>query len=214
MKNMAKENEYLKTMVNGASGVLKSSLSTLAYITTNYSKAPVLLPITDESIITKNDDNFINEIIYSHTNDSLNTKIGDIIVAHYKKTDPKQQSFWTTDVSRLTYIVRTLINNKEDWFVDKKGNGLKSHIIDPILNDYIKPLLLKYINEQQAGIGNIKDGDKLEDIFDRMKVANLIIQSINESILADNIIRYIASHFFCQKIDDIKLIENKPDIKV
>ncbi len=201
-----KEVEYLKTVVNGAGGVLKTSFNALSYITTNYTKAPVMLPITDQSIITKNDDNFINEIIYSHTNDSLDTKIGDIIIAHYKKTDPKQQSLWTSDVSRLTYIMRTLINNKEDWFIDKKGNGLKANIIDPVLNDYIKPLLLTYIGNQHGLVANVKDGDKFEDIFVRMETANLIIKSINESILADNIIKYIASHFYCQKTDDIKLI--------
>ncbi len=201
-----KEVEYLKTVVNGAGGVIKTSFNALSYITTNYTKAPVMLPITDQSIITKNDDNFINEVVYSHTNDSLDTKIGDIIIAHYKKTDPKQQSLWTSDVSRLTYIMRTLINNKEDWFIDKKGNGLKTNIIDPILTDYIKPLLLTYIGNQQGLVANIKDGDKFEDIFNRMETANLIIKSINESILADNIIKYIASHFYCQKTDDNKLI--------
>ncbi len=208
------EVEYLKTLVNGAGGVIKTSFNALTYITTNFKTTPVLLPISDESIITKNDKNFVNEVIYSYTIETLDQKIGNIIVGHYKKTDPQQQSFWTSDVSRLTYMARILTNDKEDWFIDKKGIKIKSHIIDPILNDYIKPLVLKYLNEQQDSIRHTTDGGKLENIFDYMKTANLIIKSIDESSLAEDIIRYIASHFYIQKADEVKLLKNKPEIKL
>ncbi len=208
IKEKTEEIQYLKTLVNGAHNVIKSSFNSLAYVTANYNNAPVLLPIMDKTIVTGNDDTkFINDVMYNFNNGILDRFIGNIVVAQYKKLDPKDQSLWNSDVSRLTYIVKTFIDDKEDWFVDKRGIRLKAKIIEPLLNQYVRPLMLKSIMDKKDEIQNFKDGDKLEDILDQMKISNLIIKLIDESILADDVVRYIASHFYLQKKDDIKLIE-------
>ncbi len=209
LSNKDTEIAYLKTLVDGAGGIIKTSMNATSYIMANYTNAPLLLAITDKSIITKNKDNFVDELIYSYNNNILDRHIGDIVVSHYKKTDPKTQPLWNTDVPRLNYMVRTPINDKEDWFIDKKGNQLKAKVIDPLLNDHIKPDLLKYLVDQNNKINTVKDIEHLDNLFDSMKIVNLIIKLIDESKLADDIIRYVASHFFFQRKDDVKMIEHK-----
>ncbi len=202
-----KENEYLRTLVSDAGNIIKTSVNATSYIMTNFTTTPALLAITDKSIITKNDETFVNQLIYKYNCDNLETHIGDIIIAHYKKTDPKNQPFWNTDVPRLTYIVRMLTDDKEDWFIDKRGTRIKAKIIDPLLNTYIRPELLEYLTAQQANMGTVKNTNEMENIFESMKTANLIIKLIDESKLANDIIRYIASFFYFQKNNEIKQIK-------
>jgi hypothetical protein len=81
--------------------------------------------------------------LYHFENDTLDKFIGDIIIKQYIKEDPKVQSVWNTDVSRLAYLVRELINNKKEWSIDKGGNKVTEYIIKPIL-DFIKIEIEKY----------------------------------------------------------------------
>jgi len=64
---------------------------------------------------------------------SLDKFIGDIIIKEYKKEDTKTQQIWTTDVSRLSFLVRQILNETEKvWMSDKKGTCLLKMIIKPM----------------------------------------------------------------------------------
>ncbi len=92
------------------------NIGTLNYINSQFPNAPPLEKITNFVIngIDTNDasqhDKFIGDIIYHHNNKILHTFLGDHIVKLYKKTDQTQQSFHTTDTSRLNYAVRIVDN--------------------------------------------------------------------------------------------------------
>ena len=58
-------------------------------------------------------DAFIKDVIYYHDNKILHQLIGDHIITVYKKNDLTQQSFHTTDTSRLNYVVRIIENSSE-----------------------------------------------------------------------------------------------------
>ncbi len=92
-----KEVEFLKSVINNAGDII----NTMSCITSN--NASMLLPITYQNIT--------NKAVNSYTNKILDTDSDDIIVAHNDQLDLKQMIV-PSDVSRLTNIMRTLINNK------------------------------------------------------------------------------------------------------
>ena len=111
--SLTKENEYLKTIINNAGNIIKSSVSAISYVSQHYSDAPVLEAIEDYSKLTydidsesnqtepkektdeeirKDKDKFINIIVIKHEKNILDRYLGDIIIKCYKKKDPKDQS--------------------------------------------------------------------------------------------------------------------------
>jgi hypothetical protein len=69
--------------------------------------------------------------------------ICSIVFKAYRKDDPSEQTFWASDVSRLIYIVRSTLNQKDEWVYDKKGLIIKESIIDPLL-DEVYNIITKY----------------------------------------------------------------------
>ena len=214
------ENKYLKSIINSAGNIIKTSVSTLSYVATNFQDAPPLAPIEDYSKITfdidsdtedkdidKNKNEFIKLITFKYDKNILDKYLGDIIIKSYKKGDPKQQSIWSSDTSRLTYVVRELLHNKKiDWTVDKKGIKTKNYIITPLL-EYINDLLRDYISENSITDPNKIDMQKYEPILNRMnKIANIIV-SINNGTLAEGILSYITPDFYLNKSNNIAAIE-------
>jgi len=133
------EVDHLKSIVNNAGSIIKTSVSTVAYVLKNYKDAPALESVKDYSAIHYKQDNseFVENLIYEHTHNKLHIYIGDFIIKTYKKEDPSKQSIWNSDTSRLTYLIREIINNnKVDWKIDKKGIKTTKFIIEPIL-EYI-----------------------------------------------------------------------------
>ena len=154
------------------------------------------------------EDEFVSIISYNHTQCCLHQYLGDFIVKYYKKDDPKQQSVWSSDVSRLTYIIKELLDNKQSiWNHDYKGVKTKSYIINPLLQ-YIRKILNDY---WVANIDNFKnlDVDYLNKLFTIFKSIHEIKKEIDSGKLADAIIKYIAPKFYMNKDIDIPAIEYK-----
>ncbi len=95
------------------------NISALNYVNQHFKDTPPLEKITNFVIngIDTNDasqhDKFINDIIYYYNKKILHQSLGDHIVSLYKKSDLSQQSFHTTDTSRLNYVVRVLENSDD-----------------------------------------------------------------------------------------------------
>ena len=117
----------------------------------------------------------------------------------------------SSDVSRLTYIIRESYNKKSNvWTYDKKGTQTKKIIIEPALN-YLREKLFDYCKKNS---GSIK-----ESILKHMITATEVIQLIDSGLrlvryrslskLADDIVRYIAPEFYIKQIEpnEMKQIE-------
>ncbi len=178
------------------------------YLQQNHADAPALEGLPDYATIKyidndENDeepdkDDFANTLSYNYNNSCLPKYLGDFIIQHYKKSDPKQQSMWSSDISRLTYIIKELLaNNDSMWAHDHKGVKTKTYIIDPLLK-YIREYIDSYWIE------------KLED-YKRSKLDNFnkyhaiyvtlykIKKNIENDVLGNDIIRYIAPHFYMDR---------------
>ncbi|QKF93991.1 zinc finger C2H2-type protein [Fadolivirus algeromassiliense] len=175
------------------------NISVKNYIQQNYSDAPALEGITDYSKLTFEDNEFIETLAYNYNNNTLHKYLGDFIVGYYSKENPSEQSLWNSDVSRLTYIIKELLaNNQSNWNHDFKGVKVKSYVINPLLK-YIRKCINDYL---MTHIDRIKSGDieaiRLQEIYIAIHRIKLIIDN---SMLADDIVRYIAPKFYMDKRD-------------
>lgn len=168
------------------------ALSALNYIVYHYTETKALEHIDDAKLkqivySKEEEDTHIARIFMMYYRArSLHKHIGDAIVEVYKKENPQVQSFHTTDVSRLNYVVMTAIGDKKEWIQDKGGIKISDKIIDPIM-DKIKELIDDFISDVQNDIEEIGSQDQ-KAIFD-------IQGDIEDGKLQKQIHKYIAPHF-------------------
>lgn len=197
------------TTLNNTSNTASKSMSTLNYVITNFSEAPPIKTLEGKRL-----DGFIEYrgetektiaevIVYHYEKKKLQRLLGDLIIAEYKKSDKSKQSIWNTDVSRLTFILRQVIDNTKNtqWIVDKRGLDLIKLIIDPVVKK-VAEILKDYIKNENIWINKIKQNDYSNSVQEIMKnklrymeIATIISQHINLKNLESEILRYIAPHF-------------------
>jgi hypothetical protein len=171
------------------------SMSAIKYANDKFQNTPALLPLENFNINDLDFDKVENKaqlveiLIYNAKQKSLDKLLGDHIVKEYKKDNPEEQSFHTTDCSRLNYIVRKLIENALSWSIDKNGIQVCKDIVKPLIKKCINALLEhQKILLQNMGIGNYTKQKDVELIID-------VIMSIDSGSLEVDINKYIAPYF-------------------
>ena len=200
-------------------GVIKTAVNGLTYARKYYTTAPELKQLDNYDDLNpgNDEDELIELLLFYSRQGKLEVYLGDFLVKIYKKIDPNDQSLWSTDMSRLTFIVRQLLKKKLDWRYDKKGIKVSNTIINPLL-DNIKTILKKYsdhINDVINGkkTVNLQDSEEVYEsegeyerdtkeldnnekmkLVDNQQVAVQIITTIDNKTLVKNIVKYISSH--------------------
>jgi hypothetical protein len=175
------------------------SVSALKYANDKFKDTPALIPIENFNINNlsfdnENDRKQLTEIlIYNAKQKSLDKLLGNHIIKCYKKDNPEEQSFHTTDCSRLNYIVRDLLENALTWSVDKNGIKICSSIIKPLIEKCIEILLehQKDLIEEMAQ-GNYQTKETVQTIIS-------VLMSIDKGSLESDINKYIAPFFNLNK---------------
>ena len=210
-KQSQDEIKHLKSLINNAGAVIKTSVSALAYIAQNYDGAPILKKLPDYSYIKElelDDEDSLDEfdlieiLIYHNNKETLQEYLGDIIVEAYKKKDPSKQSIWNSDTDRLNYIIRDLINKKPDWTVDKKGVKTTKYIIDPLL-EYIREQVANYILENTTDKYVHLSEYMLNKHAEKLNSCGKVIAGIDNKSLSKLILKYIAPHFYLAKPEQL-----------
>lgn len=196
-KTLEKENEYHKQLVNATGNLIQTSMSSLNYMITNFKDAPILESLEDYSIFEE-EKKFIDNIIYYYVKGKLAQYIGDFLILKYKSEDPKKRQTWSTDISRITYINRSLVNDVPSWVVDKKGLSIIQIVIKPFV-EYIKVQSQKTIKRLQKEMEETGSNYKSKKILAQMEYLNNIIQEINNKVLEVDINKYLASHLYFDK---------------
>ena len=218
---MLKENNNNNNSVTNINNNKNIYISVMNFAQNNYSNAPQLLKFDNCDQIKEEDPdrNLVGALTYNYNNDCLHKYLGNFVIKNYKKDDPSQQSVWASDASRLNYIVKELMANKESiWINDPKGQRVKKYIIDPLLK-YVDDECSKYIDKEdkRRKIWQEKVRKRLIDIDDKelkkMVENNIIItaitkirEEIGNNNLTDAIGKYIAPHL---SMDKVKRIDNK-----
>jgi hypothetical protein len=211
LKKYEQELYYLKQIINLSEKKEDSSISKFKFINNNYKLANPLKKITYDEFtqvneikyIDNNSDNslsyndlLIEDILYCHRHNTLDSYIGASIVKMYKNFDPSRQSIWITDQSRLKYIIRTC-DEKHNiyWTADKNGKYTNKYLVSPIIKE-IKILLIEYQKNYCTPKKNVfytfttqeKMMQDSEDIF-------TIITNIDEKKLNKKILKYLSIEF-------------------
>lgn len=197
-------------LINNAGFLADKSLSTIQILSKHMNDAPRLEPLESYRHLITNEGNEEYKvgdiIVYYHRKGALHEYLGNIIIDEYKKDNPKIQSIWNSDTSRLTYFIRDIVgeDRKMEWITDKKGVKVKEKVIMPLLN-HVRDELRIYSMQ----LGELTDMEPAK--FDRMRDSATIIHMIgskkDSSILANKINQFIAGHFYLDKKNAMKEIE-------
>ena len=156
---------------------------------------------------TRDKEKFVDKLIKYHKKKQLNKYLGDIIIKHYKKKDPSEQSIFNSDTTRLTYIIRELFTNKKiDWTVDKKGIKTTNYIINPFL-EHIDELIKEYMQMKTNFDHKTATTHELETNFSNLTACGEIVISIEKKELCDEVLKYIAPFFYYMKDNKNNLLE-------
>lgn len=202
-KIMQEENDFHKKIIMEVGNINEPAVSSYKYICKTYTNAPPLLPI-NLNILKLNENNETNAkfIIREFNNERLAQSIGKCIILEYKKDDPNVQSLWGTDTSRLSYVIREIINKETEWKMDKKGARVKSLIIDPIA-EYIIECMREYIKNNEK---KIKNGKTARTFLEKTKNATNVMDYVSKK-LANDVNKFISSYFYLDKQEIPKYIE-------
>jgi hypothetical protein len=193
-------------IMSGKVGTINNyNMSVRNFVEKNYPDAPALtcLGINNMDSLGKEekDMDLTDVLIYHFKENRLANYLGDFLVRHYKTNNPSKQSVWTSDASRLTYIIRELVaNNTTMWNADKKGVKTKDFIVVPML-EHIKPYLVEYIKTKSSEAKNITIISEQVRWYDNISAAYKIQTNIENNRLADEILKYIAPHLYMDKMD-------------
>ena len=180
-----------------AQAIQSVSVSALKYANDKFKDTPALLPLDNFNINNlsfDNDKKQLTEIlIYNAKQKSLDKLLGNHIIKCYKKDNPEEQSFHTTDCSRLNYIVRDLMENALIWSVDKNGIKICSSIIKPLIEKCINALLdhQKELLDEMT-LGNYNSKETVQTIIN-------VLMTIDKGSLESDINKYIAPFFNLNK---------------
>jgi hypothetical protein len=156
-------------------------------------------------------DEYIAErLLHIYDSKDFANYITNIIVKAYKKDDPSEQTFWASDVSRLIYIVRSTIDQKDEWIYDKKGGIIKESIIDPLLDEVYNIIIKykKYMEDKYLHSLKKEESDYYMSKVSIINVANKLINDFrNRQFVKNQIIRVLAPKFFLDR--DINKDKNK-----
>lgn len=199
IKLLKEELAYCQKMLSGAGSVISKQSDALTYANIHYKSAPPLKALDNYAAICEpdNDQKLVEKLVHQKRHKLLEKYVVDSLLKAYKKDNPADQSVWSSDNSRLTYINKRYISkNESDWMRDKKGNKTIECIIDPFLN-FLKDVLQKYNADQ-----DILKGCSLAEL---KKISLIkqdsceIIQMIDDKVLANGVLKYLAPHLSFQK---------------
>jgi hypothetical protein len=217
-KNLLKEqNKKLLDLATTNANVAKKSISAMSFALKHYDDAPPIKLLEDEQFDKmsqllmydskgkrKTERSIEDVILYHHKQNTLHGILGDLIVKIYKKSDPKKQSAWSSDVARLTFIVKDIIgkSKKSKWIVDKKGVHFTETVIKPLL-EKISDMLIEYNNEcgdkvrkmSKRTVLDYEEENEIKKMLAAMQEINITLLTIKLRKIHGEILKYVAPFF-------------------
>ena len=217
-KKILEENNKLLNLASNNAEVAKKSVSAMTYALKHFDDAPAIKLLEDDqfdeisNLLMYDDDgnrktqrSIEDVILYHHKQNTLSGILGDLIVKVYKKSNPKKQSAWSSDVTRLTFIIKDIVggNKKSKWVVDKKGIHFTETIINPLM-EKIQDLLTKYntrcgkfVNKlsKKTSALNATEENEIRGKLLSMQEINLTILTIKLRKIHMEILKYVAPYF-------------------
>ncbi len=145
-------------------------------------------------------------IIHQYNADTLDRFLGNVLIKEFKKEDQIDQSLWTTDSSRLCFIIKQIVGDtgSDRWVSDKSGIEITKLLISPLVkkvSEMMSDYVSKFIKEMKENVDSNEKKAKIA--MDKMYDAETVIRGIVKNDLRKEILKYIAPYFNV----DVKNIE-------
>jgi hypothetical protein len=200
------------------------SMNMMKYAMVNFKDAPPLLSLDqtqvyqlldyDQKHTNKPKDqintDYIIPVLRYYENKVLNEFFGEFIVNYFNTEEMKDRKFWTSDVSRLSFIIMQVVNREgeREWNHDKTGKKFIDLVIDPMFDEVVK-LLDEFVNNKQKWIdenfGKIYIApSKMTYLMTVQQLAKELQLDIKYHKFTKDILKYVAPHF---NFDTMRLVE-------
>lgn len=186
-KNLIEDKKSLTTIATSSTGAL-------SFLVKNYSNAPNITKFDNFSLLKyESTGDMANMLAYKQKKNIFGEYITEILLEHYKKENPSEQSIWNSDVSRLSYIVKdTDKKNISVWIQDKKGNIVTEYAIDPLL----KHVHTKITENQNRLTKKTEKTGPNELELEIMENSYNLLADIENGESTKDILKCLASHFY------------------
>jgi hypothetical protein len=203
----------------------------MQYAMTNFRNAPVLTKLEPPEVCgmigyTGNLDSYndikpyVEHVLVNYDKENIPMHFGKMIALYFCKASPEEQRAWSTDVSRLSFIVMQYINYTEEkeWITDKSGIKFTNLIINPMFA-IVRGLLNKYNKfESEKTTKMTMEECKKMTTSERDRVLRLtnlslrLTQDIDANVFTKDILKFVAPYFNFDnpKIDELKKLEFHP----
>lgn len=179
-----------------------NNISLMQYVNQYCQEGPPMLALPNYDDIRTNDIlvdtkesidmRFIRTLSEQYGFNKLTIYLGDIITTFYKKDKQNEQTFFSSDVSRLTFLTKILPMGDTNikWISDKSGERVKTRVIRPLLN-YIEQSINIFRKLSKKSVNNYND----------IHINLLAISTaISNKTLENSIAKYIAPKFTLNQI--------------
>jgi hypothetical protein len=144
---------------------------------------------------------YIMPVLYNYENKVLDEFFGKFIVNYFNTEEMKDRKFWTSDMSRLSFIIMQVVNRlgEREWNHDKSGKKFIDLVIDPMFDEVVK-LLEEFVNNKQKWIdenfGKVYIApSKMTHLMHVQQLARELQLDIKYSKFTKDILKYVAPHF-------------------
>ena len=236
---MRQDITFMRETQKTSTTTLDKSVDALTFLMTHRKNAPELKELTHEKAqaILTHESRLYDYLLHYYQENMLDQYIGEIILKYIKKENPDDQSVWNSDVSRLTYLIRAIVDESPTWLRDPNGAMFNKKIIMPVINE-ITNYLYKCLHSkhpEKIVLGDqTDDSDNESDSSDNThdenggKVSNDscderelmkrtgsilgTVEILKSKKYRKSLSEYIASHIPLHKIDKNINIKNSPEL--
>jgi hypothetical protein len=137
-------------------------------------------------------------------NNRLHLKLGNIILSKFLKSDDlTTQQVWTSDVSRLIYLILRMFGKQKNWVRDKKGEIFSELIIIPII-ERLNELMTDYAHYCIQQFNKIGNYDENAILLDNAQTAKDSTVKFYNDYIKKEILKFMASKLsISSKSDEI-----------
>ena len=135
-------------------------------------------------------------VIHQYNSGTLYRFLGNVLIKEFKKENEVHQSLWTTDSSRLCFIIKQIVgdNGGDRWISDKSGIEITKLLISPLVNR-ISEMMSEYSDKFMKDIKESVSSEQSKQIMEKMYDIGIVIRGIVKNDLNKEILKYIAPYF-------------------
>jgi hypothetical protein len=201
-KNNSQANVINADTMNVATKSAKKSMNMMSHAMKHFANAPPMKLLESKQALklltydNKSKHSIEERMILHYDGNTLDSFLGDALIREYKMKNPENQSVWTTDTSRLCFIVKQLIAGDDDrWISDKSGIAITRLIISPLLKQVME-MLREHINRySKEATADDFDMSRDKEVSSILLSSNEIIGIILKKELHKAVLKYIAPYF-------------------